>query len=209
MNDYFTGFFTASCLVVSSFFFMGSKAAQKINEPILIVGERGTTKIGGGFIEIDGPSGKKIFDIIVGKNSNGELTIYNKNSINIAKITSNDDGDGFFNLYNNANIRVANIKSSAFGGFLSTYNNNNKQTAYLGTFRNLKGGLMTYNERFSLTSFIGASEKSDGKLSIYNNQGNSIVQIGALYNNGNSGEGFLSLHDRFGEYGWHKSGRNE
>ena len=50
MNNYFTGFFTASCLAVSSFFFMGSRAAQKINEPILIVGEKGTTKIGDGTV---------------------------------------------------------------------------------------------------------------------------------------------------------------
>jgi hypothetical protein len=68
---------------------------------------------------------------------------------------------------------------------------------------------MTYNEKFDLTSFVGTSEKSDGKISLYNNLGNSVVRLGSLYNESNSGDGFVSLHDRYGEYGWHESGKVE
>ena len=209
MKNYFTGFITATCLTASLFLFMGSQNIKTQKEPIIITSEKGTTKIGGGFIEIDSPSGKKIFDVNVGDSNHGELTIYNKNGKSISKVSANEEGDGYIKVHNESGKRVIDIKSSSFGGFFSTYNDQNKQTAYLGTFQNSKGGLLTYNEKFDLTSFVGTSDQSDGKISLYNNQGNSVVRIGSLYNSGNFGDGFVSLHDRYGEYGWHKSGKND
>tara|TARA_A100000164_G_scaffold53474_1_gene42029 strand:+ start:169 stop:798 length:630 start_codon:yes stop_codon:yes gene_type:complete len=209
MKNYFNGFITSTCLTASLFLFVGSQNVKTHSGPIVITSEKGTTKIGGGFIEIDGPSGKKIFDVVVGDGNHGELTVYNKNGKSTSKVSAYGDGDGCIKVYNELGKKVIDIKSSSFGGFFSTYNALNKQTSYLGTFQNLKGGLMTYNEKFDLTSFLGTTDQSDGKISLYNNQGNSIVQIGALYSSGNFGDGFVSLHDRYGEYGWHKSGKSD
>ena len=209
MKQYFTGFFTATCLSFSLFLFMGAQNTKASSDPIIITSDNGTTKIGGGFIEIDSPSGKKIFDVRVGDFNHGALAVYNKTGKLSSKLSASEEGDGYLKIHNEAGIKVIDIKSSSFGGFFSTYNAQSKQTAYLGTFRNLKGGLMTYNEKFDLTSFVGTSEKSDGKISLYNSQGNNVVRLGALYNNGNSADGFISLHDRYGEYVWHKSGKLE
>ena len=65
MKQYFTGFFTATCLAASLFLFMGAKKTKVQTEPLLIKSERGTTTIGGGFIELDGASGKKLFEVAV------------------------------------------------------------------------------------------------------------------------------------------------
>lgn len=207
MRQYFTGFFTATLLTASIFLFMGVQKTKTVSEPLIIVSDKGTTIIGGGFIEIDSPSGKKIFDIRVGDFNHGSLSIYNKTGTLSSTISASEEGNGYLKVHNESGLRVVDIKSSSFGGFLSTYNAQNKQTAYLGTFRNSKGGLMTYDEKFDITSFLGTSDKSDGKISLYNNQGNNIVRLGALYKKGNSSDGFISLHDRYGEYGWHKSGK--
>ncbi|MDA9594285.1 hypothetical protein N9S34_00920 [bacterium] len=209
MKHYFTGFFTATCLVSSLFLFMGAQNTKANSKPIVIMSDKGTTTIGGGFIEIDSPSGKKIFDVRVNSFNHGELGVYNKAGALNSKLSSSEEGDGFLKIHDQAGIKAVDIRGSNFGGFLSTYNSQNKQTAYLGTFRNLKGGLMTYNEKFDLTSFVGTSEKSDGKISLYNNLGNSVVRLGSLYNESNSADGFVSLHDRYGEYGWHESGKVE
>ena len=209
MKQYFTGFFTATCLSFSLFLFMGAQNTKPSSDPIIITSDNGTTKIGGGFIEIDSPSGKKIFDVRVGDFNHGALALYNKTGKMSSKLSALESGDGYLKIHNEAGVKVIDIKSSSFGGFFKSYNAQSKQTAYLGTFRNLKGGLMTYNEKFDLTSFVGTSEKSNGKISLYNNDGNNVVRLGSLYTNGNSADGFISLHDRYGEHVWHKSGKPE
>ena len=100
MKNYFTGFITSTCLTTSVFLFMGSQSAKTQIEPIIITSEKGTTKIGGGFIEIDSPSGKKIFDVNVGDSNHGELTIYNKNGNSISKVSANEEGDGYIKVHN-------------------------------------------------------------------------------------------------------------
>ena len=207
MKQYFTGFFTAICLTTSLFLFMGAQNTNAYTEPLIIKGGRGTTTIGGGFIEVDGASGKKLFEVVVSNSNHGQLSMFNKNGVITTSVSASDEGDGFVKVHNNKGIRAVDIRSSSFGGYFSTYNSDKKQTAYLGTFRNLRGGLMTYNENAALTSFVGASDEADGKISLYNNMGNNVVRLGSLYKDGNKADGFISLHDRYGEYGWHASGK--
>ena len=207
MKQYFTGFFTAICLTTSLFLFMGAQKANTQAEHIIIKSEKGTTTIGGGFIEVDGASGKKLFEVTVSSFNHGQLSMFNKNGVLTTIVSASDEGDGFVKVHNSKGIRAVDISSSSFGGYFSTYNSKRKQTSYFGTFRNLRGGLMTYNENADLTSFVGTSDESDGKISLYNNMGNNIVRLGSLYKDGNKADGFISLHDRYGEYGWHKSGR--
>ena len=207
MKQYFTGFFTATCLTASLFLFMGAQKTKVQTEPLLIKSERGTTTIGGGFIELDGASGKKLFEVAVSKSNHGRLSLFNKNGLITASVSASEEGNGYVKVHNNKGTRAVDIRSSSFGGYFSTYNIDKKQTSYLGTFRNLRGGLMTYNENADLTSFIGASDESDGKISLYNNMGNNVVRLGSLYKDGNKADGFISLHDRYGEYGWHMSGK--
>ena len=207
MKQYFIGFFTATCLTTSLFLFTGAQKANTQSEPIVIKSERGTTTIGGGFIEVDGASGKKLFEVAVSSSNHGQLSVFNKNGVLTTSVSAGDDGDGFVRVHNNNGVRAVDISSSSFGGYFSTYNLNKKQTSYIGTFRNLRGGLMTYNENADLTSFVGTSDESDGKISLYNNMGNNVVRMGSLYKDGNKADGFISLHDRYGEYGWHKSGK--
>ena len=112
MKNYFTGFITAICLTASLFLFMGSQNIKTQTEPIIITSEEGTTKIGGGFIEIDSPSGKKIFDVNVGNSNHGELTIYNKNGNSISEVSANEEGDGYIKVHNESGKKVIDINSS-------------------------------------------------------------------------------------------------
>jgi len=207
MKQYFTGFFTATCLATSLFLFTGAQNTKTQTESLVIKSERGTTTIGGGFIEVDGASGKKLFEVTVSSSNHGQLSMFNKNGVLTTSVSSSDEGDGFVKVHNSRGVRAVDISSSSFGGYFSTYNSDKKQTSYLGTFRNLRGGLMTYNENADLTSFVGTSDESDGKIFLYNNMGNNVVRLGSLYKDGNKADGFISLHDRYGEYGWHASGK--
>jgi len=209
MKQYFTGFFTAACLTTSLFLFVGAQNNNTQNRPLIIAGERGTTRIGGGFIEIDGPSGKKLFEVLVDGSNHGQLSMFNKNGRRTSSLSASEEGDGGLQVHNNSGTRVVDIRSSSFGGFVRTYNSGSQQTAYLGTFRNNKGGLMTYNETFDLTAFVGTSDKSDGKIALFNHKGNNIVRVGALYNDKHTADGYVSLRDRYGDYGWRVSGKNE
>ena len=207
MKQYFTGFITATCLITSLFLFVGAKSNNKLSEPLIISGENGTTRIGDGYIEVDGPSGKKLFEVKVGPFNHGLMTIFNKNGKNIFSFNSSENGDGKFELYNMNGNKVVDLKSSSIGGFIRTYNSTMNQTAYFGTLSNNKGGAMFYNEKFDLTTFIGTSVQSDGRLALFNNKGNNVIRIGSLYNNDHIADGYISVHDRFGDYGWRVSGK--
>ncbi len=98
MKQYYTGFLTATCLITSLFLFIGAKSNNKFSEPLIISGENGTTRIGDGFIEVDGPSGKKLFEVKVSPFNHGLVTIFNKNGKNIFSFNSSENGDGKFEL---------------------------------------------------------------------------------------------------------------
>lgn len=70
------------------------------------------------------------------------------------------------------------------GGQIKFYNNDNEQVALIGNSKNLSGEIILFNK-----------------------SGHKIVNIGAHFGDGMSGNGILSINNQNGEYGWSVIGK--
>ena len=72
----------------------------------------------------------------------------------------------------------------------------------------IKGGkIILLNKENLIITTLGSSNKNSGELVIHNNLGYEIINLGAHYGDGMSGNGLFNINNQNGEYGWSVIGR--
>lgn len=72
----------------------------------------------------------------------------------------------------------------------------------------IKGGkIILLNKENLIITTLGSSDKNSGELVIHNNLGYEIINLGAHYGDGMSGNGLFNINNQNGEYGWSVIGR--
>lgn len=126
MKNYFTGFFTAICLTVSSFILLGARSEfhqDIIANSIIVPNDDGSMTI------LDGDG----------------ITTYNADGKVVSVLGKQNDDQGHLMLSNMEGNAICFLGSKDHGGALLTYNNRGKETSQLGTGKGSHGGLMIYN----------------------------------------------------------------
>tara|TARA_Y100000590_G_C15487156_1_gene926267 strand:+ start:58 stop:990 length:933 start_codon:yes stop_codon:yes gene_type:complete len=157
MKQYFTGFFTGACLVVSAVMFMG--ASDKNLGDIVVNSITVMTKDDGtrGSIEIIDKNGKVAVGILSGSTSGGNIYI------------SNRDGE---------------YGTIILPGSISTYNDDVKETVLLGTAHNGSGFIKTFDADETEKVFLGAAVKGHGLIKTYDSDEKIKILLGAIDNSG-------------------------
>ena len=145
MKQYFTGFFTGTCLVASAVMFMGasSKNLGDITVNSITVKDNGA----GGFIRTYNPDGKKTVYLGTGEGGIGFLKTFNADGIETAYIGTGEGGDG---------------------GMLTTSSANGKKTAYLGD-----SNLQIYNNHGVKVGYFGENTYGDGIAALFDRYGDT------------------------------------
>ena len=95
MKQYFTGFFTASCLTTSFFLFLGARVDQnEFNKPIMVKGTQGYTYLDGDgiYIASEKSNNVKVF-FGIDNQDNGLVRLHNASNKEMAYLgTKNKDG---------------------------------------------------------------------------------------------------------------------
>lgn len=72
----------------------------------------------------------------------------------------------------------------------------------------IKGGkIILLNKENLIITTLGSSDKNSGELVIHNNLGYEVINLGAHYGDGMSGNGLFNINNQNGEYGWSVIGR--
>lgn len=72
----------------------------------------------------------------------------------------------------------------------------------------IKGGkIILLNKENLIITTLGSSNKNSGELVIHNNLGYEVINLGAHYGDGMSGNGLFNINNQNGEYGWSVIGR--
>ena len=72
----------------------------------------------------------------------------------------------------------------------------------------IKGGkIILLNKENLLITTLGSGDKNSGELVIHNNLGYEVINLGAHYGDGMSGNGLFNINNQNGEYGWSVIGR--
>lgn len=67
----------------------------------------------------------------------------------------------------------------------------------------IKGGeIILFNKQNLMIASLGMDNKNSGKLVIHNNLGYQVINLGAHYGDGMSGNGIFNINNQNGEYGW-------
>ena len=206
MKQYFTGFFTASCLTVCALLFMGAHHKNNsdrqyfdniIANSITVINRDGE----GGMIQILNKDSKTV--VFLG---NGEILTFNNSGTQTTFLGATKEGDGLLRLDQNGSVK--------------TYNENGKKTVFLGTSGLGSGALKTFNERVKETTFIGTVDNGYGKLSINNDDGKVTAYLqdnlktfnvnGTMtgyFGTDTDEDGSAVLFDSYGNKGWSVTGK--
>ena len=206
MKQYFTGFFTASCLAACTFLFMGAHYKNTggkqyfdniIANSITVVNRDGK----GGTIQILNEDAKTVTMF-----GNGEIVAYNNSGTQTAFLGATKEGNGLLRLDQN--------------GSVMTYNENGKKTVFIGTNGLGTGALKTFNEEVKETTFIGTIDNGYGKLSVNDHDGkvtaylqdnlktfNADGIMTGYFGTDEDEDGSAVLFDRYGNRGWSISGK--
>ena len=160
MKNYFTGFFTAIFLMVSSFILIGARSQfhqDIIANSIVVPNNDGSMTI------LDGDG----------------ITTYNAEGRVVSVLGKQDDNQGHLILSNRAGNPICFLGSKDHGGALLTYNNRGKETSQLGTGKQSHGGLRIYNRNgvnvAELTTLDnGDYFRGDGELVVKNRNGQDV-----------------------------------
>ena len=182
MKQYFTGFFTATCLTTSVFIFMGST---------------------------DNNMGHIIVDSIIMRNPDtGDKTILDPGMIsfsrddNIYATMGAGKSSGVFSLLNDDNGVVLLMGEGASNdGFISTWNGKT-MTASVGSLKGGERGIVFYGDDTKQKSFLGMDKQNTGLLQLFNARGEKVVESGASYDNNNNGQGYVKANDENGFPEW-------
>ena len=99
MKQYFTGFFTATCLTISIFLFMGLDEGPKVMKPFIIDGEKGNTIFTGAQIIITNNNHSKISASIgVEENGGGFISVANIKGKSVGVMRVDQRNSGVINL---------------------------------------------------------------------------------------------------------------
>ena len=72
----------------------------------------------------------------------------------------------------------------------------------------IKGGkIILLNKENLIITTLGSGDKNSGELVIHNNLGYEVINLGAHYGDGMSGNGLFNINNQNGEYGWSVIGR--
>ena len=69
------------------------------------------------------------------------------------------------------------------------------------------GQIKFYNNDGEQLAIIGNNENLNGEIILFNKSGHKIVNLGAHYGDGMSGNGILNINNESGEYGWSVIGK--
>ena len=69
------------------------------------------------------------------------------------------------------------------------------------------GQIKFYNNDGEQLAIIGNNENLNGEIILFNKSGHEIVNLGAHYGDGMSGNGILNINNENGEYGWSVIGK--
>lgn len=187
MKKYFSGFFTAVCLTVSVFLFIG---ANDIKDELIIKDENGWTVING-----------------LG------LQTYNLDGKATAFIGNNDFSSavgGSIRIFDDAqNIKIGAFVGEEKSGALAIYCDNNAVGTIISA--NPAGGsvnIYSATDEAKVRGLFNVTENDDGRIILVNDKNNYNVNIGSLYNDKHKGDGFINLYDRYGDFGWGITGKN-
>jgi hypothetical protein len=148
------------------------------------------------------------------ENVGGWIKIYNSDGKQIM-FAGSSYNDGSIKIFNKHELEAVDIGKMAGGGYIKTYNNDGKRTMYAGTNSgntnengtisgNLYGLIETYNNDGKKTMYAGGQypEGDNGTVKTFNKFENISTVLGH-----NDGDGVLNLFDRYGDYGWGRSGK--
>ncbi len=127
MKQYFTGFFTALCLVTSFFLFLGARIDQnEFNKPIVIKGTNGFTYLDGDgiFIASENSNNVKAF-FGLDKQDGGMIRLHNSLNREMAYLGTKNE-HGMLKLNNSNGFETCMIFSEDDYGMINLFDRNGK-----------------------------------------------------------------------------------
>jgi len=188
MNQYFTGFITATVFTSSIFLFIGAKkktienlTVQKITIVDKIgnqIGEIGQKK-NDSYMWLKSRKNRKPAIMISTDNNSGSIAVRNSTGKDVVNIGTNKYSGGEINLNKKNGSRSILLESFGQGnGRLLCYNHREKETLFVGTNDINSGQIKTYNSLGVETVFLGTDNNDAGLVSVNNNNGKLRVIVG-------------------------------